>query len=481
MALEQWSLDQLVAVIGTTVLLALFVPSGSYFAYTTSTTAGRALSERAESLACAVAAQAVNPLLMGDRLALHGVLRKGVSGEPEARYICVTDQEGQVLAHTFENGFPVALQRVWERAGDEPVRFRTAGRPLMDVGMPIKEGQLGVVHVGMSRLNARQAAHRMAWVMSVALFIALALVFAGAHMVAVKASRPLQELEAEVSRFPEVRRRAALEHVSGTREVRRLSRGFSQMVDRMEALEQERSATQERMVNAERLAALGEMAAGLAHEILNPLDGMQECLTYLEADPQKGERAAKYYPMLQEGLERIATAMRGMLTFARSGQEVRLEKYALAEAIASVKMLVESHLEGRRVRLTWRSTGPCVCLCDRRGLSQALLNLVLNASEAAEQSEEPEVLIEGTCDTEWVYLAVEDNGPGVPEEFCERVFEPFFTTKPVDEGTGLGLSVSRQLMRAAGGDLQLASEAERLEGARFVIRLRKATAESYDV
>jgi len=174
--------------------------------------------------------------------------------------------------------------------------------------------------------------------------------------------------------------------------------------------------------------------------------------------------------------------MQEMLTFARSGRRVSLEPYPVGEMLEALALLVESHMNGRKVTLTWQNPGGgCVCLCDRQGLAQAGLNLVLNAAEAAEGSSNPEVRMGAYCDSQWVYFSVEDGGLGVPKELHERIFEPFFTTKPFGKGTGLGLSVSRQLMRAAGGDLELSPEACSLGGARFIIRLPKvSSSESQD-
>ena len=247
------------------------------------------------------------------------------------------------------------------------------------------------------------------------------------------------------------------------------------MVRRLKSLEQERATNMDRMVHAERLAALGELAAGLAHEVNNPLDGMLECVRFLDVDPEKSERASKYYPMLEDGLGRISKAMHGMLTFARMGQRVSLETCPVADLVGSQIMLVQPRLEESHVRLTWHEPGWCVCRCDRQGLAQAVLNLVLNAAEAASESPDPHVQIEAYCDSELVYLAVEDSGPGVPEELRLRVFDPFFTTKPRGKGTGLGLSVSRQLIRAAGGDVELSPKPGSLGGARFVIRLPRVS------
>jgi signal transduction histidine kinase len=115
-------------------------------------------------------------------------------------------------------------------------------------------------------------------------------------------------------------------------------------------------------------------------------------------------------------------------------------------------------------------------MCDRRGVGQAVLNLLLNAVDAAEQGQQPEVRVQASSDSDWAYLLVDDNGPGVSEEIRDRIFVPFFTTKPPGKGTGLGLSVCRQLIRAVGGDVYLAREPGPLGGARFVVQLPRASA-----
>lgn len=229
--------------------------------------------------------------------------------------------------------------------------------------------------------------------------------------------------------------------------------------------------TKERMIHAERMAALGEMAAGLAHEINNPLDGMIECLRYLEADPHKSERAEKYYPMLAEGLARISRVMGEMLDFARSGVRVRTEACRVAEMLESLVYLVRPRLAERKVSLSWTRSVGCVCLCDQQILMQAALNLVLNATDAAAGTPKHRVWIRASCVESEVHIAIEDSGTGVPDALREKIFVPFFSTKPRGQGTGLGLSVSRQMIRALGGDIALDENPSELGGARFVIHL----------
>lgn len=473
MALNRWSLDRLLGWIGTTALVLLFVPMALLLTQHVLASAERSLSQRGQVLARMAAGQIVEPMLVDDRPSLHAVLRKAASADVQARYACVESPDGDIVAHTFDGGHPRGLRELWQRNPAQVVRFRTDSESLLDIPLPILAGQLGTLHMGISRSEAIRAADKMMWLMGIALAGVLSVVLAGARVVASKVSRPLRELEAKVSLFPQEAVGEEGLRIAGTQEVEGLARGFEDMVRRMEALERDRVATQERMVHAERLAALGEMAAGLAHEVHNPLDGMLECLVYLQADPGKSERAAKYYPMLQDGLERVARAMREMLTFARSGQRIRLQTCRVPDMLEALELLVEAQLKGRRVRWNWHSAGSCACLCDRQALVQAGLNLVLNAAEAAEGGTDPAVQIEATCDSKWAYISVGDSGPGVPDELRERVFEPFFTTKPPGKGTGLGLSVSRELIRAAGGELALSPEPSSLGGARFVIRLAK--------
>ncbi len=473
MALNRWSLDRLTAWVGTLVVLALFVPMGLYLTYNVSSSAEHHLSERGASLVKTLAGRIIKPMVLGDRVTLHKALKEAAGTDEEVRYLCIENKDGGILASFPDQQYPTALLDLWKGHRGEVILFRTEGEPLMDVSAPLLNRRLGALHVGMSRRHATEAANRLLWFMGIVLVAALAAVLVGARIIMRSVSRPLRQLEAAVSSFPQRPIRVEELRVSGTREVESLAKGFSDMLLRVKALEQDREITQERMIQTERLAALGELAAGMAHEVHNPLDGMQECLRYLQQDPGKSPRADKYYPMLTDGLQRIARVMRGMLTFASAGRNVSIGRHRVTDVLNASELLVQANIRDKPVRLIWRIPQDCICMCDPQGLAQAVLNLVLNAAEASEGSAQPRVRIEATCDSHWVYIYVEDSGQGVPEELRTRIFEPFFTTKPFDKGTGLGLSVSQQLVRAAGGDLELSTEPCSLGGARFVVRFPK--------
>ncbi|MBI5725082.1 MAG: HAMP domain-containing histidine kinase [Planctomycetes bacterium] len=480
MAMNRWSLDRLCAFVGSVSLLAAFLPVAVYLTHLVTSSAEESLVNRGGTLGQTVAAQVVEPMLLDDRLSLRNMLKRA-SRQDDVRYVCLEDGRGRVVACTYSGGCPPqSLVDLWRDEGGAVRYFHTERERLMDVAVPVLEGQLGRIHVGMSRARAIEAGDRLLWIMGLVLTAALSILLGGVRLVANRVGRPLRQLERAISQLPAMPSDANVSVAGGTREVDVLARGFAAMVERLRKLTREQSATQDRIVHVERLVALGELAAGLAHEIHNPLDGMLECLRYLDADTGKSVRAAKYYPLLRDGLERIARTMRQMLTFARSGQQVSSEACSVGDLLAEMELMIRPRLEGGRVRLNIHTDGTCICMCNRDGLAQAMLNLVLNAVEAAEANDQPEVRVGAACGEQWVYLIVDDNGPGVRDDLRSRIFDAFFTTKPAGKGTGLGLSVSCQIIRAIGGDIELSSEPGPLGGASFLVRLPKAISRGSD-
>ena len=471
MNFSRWSLNQLLMWLGTGVLAVLLLPLGIYFIFSIMQLNERTMEDKSQSLARIIASQVIDQLLVGDRVSLMEAMEKAASTDQNITYVCIEDSGGGIISHTFKNGFPLELQKILKNNRKQVLRFRSSEGPLLDVSAPILSGQLGWLHIGFSRKHALESLTHLFIVLSIGMTGALILIFAGAWFVSVKVSRPINILEREVSRFtPEKIPETALE-LKGTREIESLAHGFNEMVRRLNTLEHERAVIQTKMIHAERLSALGEMAAGLTHEIRNPLDGMLECVRYLEADPVKSERQSKFLPMIHEGLERINEVIENMLMFARSGTIATAEVCLTSDIVDTLEVMLQGKLKSRNIKLTWHKPGTCQCLCNKPAMVQALLNLVLNAVEAVKEKDAPEIFIEAVCDAKWVYISVEDNGAGIPQGSEEKIFELFYTTKPSGRGTGLGLPISRQLIRAGGGDLVLSSRPSSLGGARFEIKI----------
>lgn len=489
--MRPWTLGRLITWGGSARVLVLVLVVGGYASWRVLQATERELQERAKGVARTLAAQVLDPVLTENQLTLVEILRQATKTEPDVRYAFVASSRGRVLAHTFEDGFPVALLEaavprlsspaVPGAEADPPpaqpspnsVRFDSSEGPLLDVAVPLFEGQLGWLHVGFSRRQVVAEGRRVTVVLVGAFAVALGLMLWMARAIGRRVGAPLAELGRVASRVPSGGVLPEDFHVEGTAEVRELAQAFATMVADLRQLEAEREATARKMSSTERLAAVGELAAGLAHEVINPLDGVIECVRHLSADPEQSERAKRFLPLARDGLTRIERVMRQMLAFARTPGPAAVEPCQVGELVRGVAGLVQGRLAKRGVELSWAVAGDCSCLCDRQSVEQALLNLILNASDAIEGRPGAKMRLGGQCDDRWVRLTVEDNGPGVPGELREKIFEPFFTTKEPGRGTGLGLTVSRQNLRHCGGDIVL--DGSPLGGACFVMLLPRAT------
>jgi signal transduction histidine kinase len=234
--------------------------------------------------------------------------------------------------------------------------------------------------------------------------------------------------------------------------------------------------TQAQLVRSERMASVGRLAAGVAHEIGNPIAaimGMEELLLAgdLPSDEQKD-----FLARMRKETERIHAVLRDLLDFARPEQRPAPGSGAPAPAdvravVSDVASLVRPQRSFREVRVETDVTGQPLVVLPGPRLTQVLLNLVLNAGDAlaAAKRREGRVTLRARAGDGRVRIEVEDDGPGVEAAVRERLFEPFVTTKEVGEGTGLGLAVCRGLVESVGGEIAL--DLGYTEGARFVLVL----------
>jgi len=229
----------------------------------------------------------------------------------------------------------------------------------------------------------------------------------------------------------------------------------------------EKKRLEQQVLNAEKLASIGKLAAGVAHEINNPLGGILNCLYNLRKKSVSLERATEYLASMEEGLRRVQKIVRQLLDFSQQ-HDPELAPTEVNAIIERVLTLTSYAFEGTRVRLH-RELGhelPSL-LADRHMLEQVLMNLILNAVQAIRG--EGVVTVRSGHDGPWCTIEVEDTGCGIPPDVLPKIFDPFFTTKGQGEGTGLGLSVSLGIVERHGGEIAVKSQVSR--GTTFIVRL----------
>jgi PAS domain S-box-containing protein len=253
------------------------------------------------------------------------------------------------------------------------------------------------------------------------------------------------------------------------------------VTDRLRA-EAARKASELRAGTLERLAATGQLAAGVAHEINNPLtyviSSLDDALARLRAGGAAAAEVAERVAEARDGAERVRAIVGDLRVFARADGEERGACDAAA-VVRSATHLVANEIRHRARLVTRLEPAPPVAIPERR-LAQVLVNLLVNACQAIPEGRagENEIRVTLRPERERVVLEVSDTGAGMAEEVRRRIFEPFFTTRPVGEGMGLGLAVSHAMVTEAGGELE--AESAPGEGSTFRIRLPLAAAAAAD-
>ena len=218
----------------------------------------------------------------------------------------------------------------------------------------------------------------------------------------------------------------------------------------------------------ERLAALGEMAAGVAHEIRNPLGGIGLYASLLGRDLKDRPEQLKIADRIGDGVRNLDSIVGDILAFAGDAPPNR-SRTLVTDILAAAGEQATPRADGLSARLTVATPDTAIELnCDTGQIERALLNLLLNALDAAGKDGRVHCTAEETVDEDHVCrITVEDDGPGIPSEQLQRVFNPFFTTK--DTGTGLGLAIVHRIAEAHGGRITAGNRPQ--GGAVFVLSI----------
>ncbi|UCH74283.1 MAG: HAMP domain-containing histidine kinase [Rhodospirillales bacterium] len=429
-----------------------------------------------------VAAAAPEAILRSDYWALYNALRQKAShlpariGEPRLQSGMVLGLDGRVLAHldpvNHPLGLPLAPEAETERRllADAlevltPSVIGGGGKDgdFIESIVPVTYNQqrLGVVRM---RVSMDELKDRIWQAGFTVLFLTLGLAMAGSLLGAVISSRLVRRLKALSDGMQSVGRGEASQvrplPADGRDEIGQVVDRFNEMAAELA----EKKRLEEKLAISEKLAGLGQVAAGVAHEVNNPLGGMLNCIDTLKKHPDDPALVQRYLPLLEKGLNRIGATVRELLVELH--EEATAKPCDLA-CLSDLKELVAAEIGDRRIELRWdNQVSDEMCLgCSCPNLQQVVLNLTNNSIQA--MPEGGALAFRSSCENRSLVMEVEDSGVGIPLEHRRHLFEPFFTSRP--NGTGLGLWVTYQLVRKMHGTIQVDSEPGR--GSRFRIQL----------
>lgn len=244
--------------------------------------------------------------------------------------------------------------------------------------------------------------------------------------------------------------------LANLRELKEVHRALNEKVEQIRERDARIRSFDEVLTRANRLSSLGELAASIAHEIKNPLVSIEGFAKRIgrSKDPEKVHQYAQF---IEREAERLSKVLTRLLDFSRMSEPVR-EPLDLNETVDDTILFLEHHLTRfRHIDLVVQKGKRLPQVrADKIHVQQALINIVMNAAQAMSEGG-PLTIETGTDRKRYAWIAVTDKGPGIEPETLKLIFEPFFTTKPKGQGTGLGLPLSKRLIEANNGKIEVKS------------------------
>jgi signal transduction histidine kinase len=256
--------------------------------------------------------------------------------------------------------------------------------------------------------------------------------------------------------------------VEGAPEIRSVGVALNEMSRELIRRSDDLQRAHNHLVQSEKLSAVGELAASVAHEVKNPMVGILG-FAQLGKESDSMTEAHEYFGLIESDTLRANKILQNLLEFARP-PEMEMEPLSPNEVVQGALQLCQHQLQMQGVKVeTKLGEGLVGILGNNNQLRQVLLNLMMNAGQAMAESQTKRVTVSTVADGDFAKVLVADTGPGMTAEVMQNLFKPFFTTKRRGLGTGLGLSVSRSIIEAHKG--MLTAESVPGQGATFIVRL----------
>lgn len=432
------------------------------------------------SIASITAEQVIDPLLYNEPAAINNLLFKTKSVNPDIMYLMVISPDNKLIAHTFSvppshglinanvlsDGFTSGIKIIHSLSKNDTV--------IRDFAMPILGKRLGTLRIGFSEDVINKQLARASNMFIFLVFGLLALGIVAAFFLSYIISEPVKKMSYQVSKISlsslESREYGIDLHTNNillrlknmfnmTDEIDVLGNSFNEMLFRLNIAYIELERTRQSLSQTEKLASVGTLAAGLAHEINNPLAGMSNCLRRISEKPENIEQNREYISMMSEAISKISNVVTGLLDFSRK-HEMNLSRINLIKHIENSISLISFQIRQSNIQLLRNFESDEIQITGSPNhLEQVFVNLLLNSVEAINERKLTDNIAEDVISivikktNGSVYIDFSDNGKGMPEDKIPLMFDAFFTEKKVKMGTGLGLAVSYDIIKNHHGQI----------------------------
>jgi len=473
------------------IIVAIFGSVNLYMLWSSVYTSfEKEIDKRCKVLAKIVSDKALTPMVYDDNLSLYTILDEIKQSDPSISYIFILNNANHLVAQTYDIRLPEGLVNANTiKSGPYSIKVIKTNNykypVIRDIAYPILNGEVGTVRLGIVEEHIQQEIADATRNLLVMIFAFLATGLTGALFLSYLITSPIKRISQKAQIIDlnyigseeyiiDDSQKSKFLNIEITDELDVLETKFSEMVTRLGKNYRELSETQKALVQAERLASLGTLSAGVAHEINNPISGIKNCSNRIIKNPQNTEQNLKYIVLIKEATDKIENVVQHLLKFSRK-QEIVLSKLNLLTVIESALALTGHKLESSQITPEIKCSNNCFVNGSANHLEQVLVNLIINSLDAIQERKEMEPSIKGEIKinvqsiSDKVYIHLIDNGKGIDEKIQNKIFDPFFTSKEVGKGTGLGLSVSFTLIKKHNGKIQFSSKSGK--GTEFVIEL----------
>lgn len=284
--------------------------------------------------------------------------------------------------------------------------------------------------------------------LAVLLFISLMI----AMLASGRLTRPVEKLAGIIRQYADGDRKARYQDEKNQRdEINRAGKAFNYLAQRLEETEQERERAVRAACQSERLAAIGQLAAGIGHEINNPMMNIMSLASLIEDSlDDKDDQTRNDITLLKKEGQRCANIVQGILSFARE-KEPSYERFNMSVLINETLELLRHRLDSGTIQLEQSVEESLYMEGDENLLQQVLVNIILNAIQASPEGSR--INLNARSREETIEIEIIDSGVGITQNNMSKIFDPFFTTKGEGEGTGLGLSISYGIIQRHNGTL----------------------------
>jgi len=458
------------------IVVSLFGSINLYFlSYSINDLFEKELSNNGLISAKTLADRSIEPILYNDLASLNKLVSEVKRNNKNIAYAFILDANKNVLAHTFPKAVPLNLINLKKKNQTQTINleYKKGETTLIrDISAPIIDSSVGKVRIGFYEDQYLKTLN-----MAKSFFLGLVVLFLivgiiGAFIFSYIITKPINLLnntakklnleQFNINAFDEDKKDfiASWQNPFGVHdEIDDLFGTFKEMIKRLEKTYTELQNAQESLMQSEKIAAIGTLSAGIAHEINNPIAGIQNCLKRISDNPKNVDQNITYIELMDDAIHKIKSVVQGLLNFSRK-QDLIFTEVDIKKVIEDTLILIAYQLEKSRIAIVKHYPKEIPKISGSfNHLEQVFLNLIINAIDVINEKKLDNDDFNGELDicifttNDYLGIKIKDNGIGIAEDKIKQIFDPFYTLKKIKQGTGLGLAVSLNIIQQHHGKI----------------------------